>query len=134
MVTIDPSGKILKRVDKRPMPPANPSIARWSCRCRRIRYPSAKVGIYRIDVTISLEEGETKIIKTRQHYTLEKVANGMATISIDTQVLTPVNNPKIQSQLVQHLKQGTFDSTSTRAAWWPSNWNSMNAFSASNGR
>ena len=31
----------------------------------------------------------------------------MATISVATQVLTPVNNPKIQSQLVQRLTKGT---------------------------
>ncbi len=60
-----------------------------------------------VDITIALEDGVTKLIKTRQHYTLEKVLNGVATISVATQVLTPVNNPKIQSQLVQRLTKGT---------------------------
>ncbi len=30
----------------------------------------------------------------------------MATISVDTEVLTPVNDPKIQAQLVQQLTSG----------------------------
>jgi hypothetical protein len=38
---------------------------------------------------------------------LEKVENGVATITVATQILTPVNDPKIQSQLVQRLQEGT---------------------------
>jgi hypothetical protein len=50
---------------------------------------------------------ESKLIDTRQHYTLKKVSNGIATIDVATQVLTPVNNPKIESKLVQLLTEGT---------------------------
>ena len=31
----------------------------------------------------------------------------MATIAVATQVLTPINDPKLQSQLVQRLQRGT---------------------------
>jgi hypothetical protein len=106
-VTIDTSGKVLKRVDKRQNAPADAQNSQMV-----IPLPAAPVAISESwnspnDVTINLEDGETKIIKTRQHYTLEKVANGVATISVATQVLTPVNNPKIQSQLIQRLTQGS---------------------------
>ncbi|HTQ38839.1 MAG TPA: hypothetical protein VMJ32_07415 [Pirellulales bacterium] len=108
VVTIDATGKITKKMDRGqkistveqqtsdmvvPLPPAPVAVGEsWNV-------PQ--------DVTITLEEGETKVIKTRQHYTLEKVVHGVATISVATQVLTPVNNPAIQSQLVQRLTQGT---------------------------
>jgi hypothetical protein len=58
-------------------------------------------------VVVSLEDGEKKLIKTRQHYTLEKVASGVATIKVATQILTPNITPKVQSQLVQRLTEGT---------------------------
>jgi hypothetical protein len=107
VVTIDASGKILKRTDHGkqtavtdqqnsdmvvPLPPEPIAVGEsWNV-------PQ--------DVTITLEEGEPKVIKTRQHYTLEKAVHGVATISVATQVLTPVNNPAVQSQLVQRLTQG----------------------------
>jgi hypothetical protein len=47
-----------------------------------------------------------KRIKTRQVYTLEKVLTGIATISVRTEVLTPVDDPAVQSQLVQRVKRG----------------------------
>ena len=57
-------------------------------------------------MTVALEEGETKLIQTRQRYELEKVDNGVATIAVETQILTPVSNPKIRVQLMQRLTKG----------------------------
>ncbi len=117
VLTIEPSGKVVKRTEKRtntsPEGQNNQMV---------MPLPEAPIAVGESwnlpqDVTIALEEGETKVIKTRQHYTLEKVANGVATVSIATQVLTPVSNPKIQSQLIQRLTQGTaqFDIDAGRA-------------------
>src|SRR5690606_6039881 len=50
--------------------------------------------------------GKVKRVKTRQQYTLESVETGIATISVKTQVLTPVNDPKLEAQLVQQLTNG----------------------------
>ncbi len=47
-----------------------------------------------------------KRIKIRQSYTLKKVQTGVATIAVQTQILSPVNDPAIQSQLVQRIKRG----------------------------
>src|SRR5262245_19229129 len=107
VVTIDPTGKTLKRVDKRAAPPADAASSQIV-----VPLPAEPVSVgenWNVpqDVTVTLEGGETKVIKTRQHYTLEKVANGVATISVATQVLTPMSNPKIQSQVSQRLTQGT---------------------------
>src|SRR4051812_3272980 len=46
------------------------------------------------DVRVTIE-GESKSIKIRELYRLEMVQTGVATISVETQVLTPVRDPKI---------------------------------------
>jgi len=104
---IDSSGNLLKRIDKRANPPADAQNTQVA-----VPLPSKPAALGESwnvpqDVTIALEDGDTKVIKTRQHYTLDSVSKGVATISVATQVLTPVNNPKIQSQLVQRMTQGT---------------------------
>jgi hypothetical protein len=54
-----------------------------------------------------LSDGTVKRIKVRKLYTLEKVQTGVASISVRTEVLTPINDPKLESQIVQQLTNGT---------------------------
>jgi hypothetical protein len=58
------------------------------------------------DVVLKIEEVKM-VIKVRQFYRLVLVQTGVATISVETQVLTPVRDPKILSQLVQRMQKGT---------------------------
>jgi len=51
-------------------------------------------------------DGTLKAIQTRMLYTLRKVENGLATISFRREVLTPVEDPKVKSQIQQKLNQG----------------------------
>ena len=51
-------------------------------------------------------DGTLKVIKTRMLYTLREVENGLATISFRREVLTPVEDPKVKSQIQQKLNQG----------------------------
>ncbi|MCA9132100.1 MAG: hypothetical protein KDA45_03065 [Planctomycetales bacterium] len=55
---------------------------------------------------VKLESGVHKTIKVRELYTLEKVSAGVATIRIETQPLTPVKEPEVESQLIQQLSKG----------------------------
>ena len=48
-----------------------------------------------MDINLVLASGATKEIKTRQKFTLEKVSQEMATIAVDTQILTPIHDPAI---------------------------------------
>ena len=59
------------------------------------------------EVQVRLDNMQIKKVQTRQLYKLVSVETGVATISVETQVLTPVSDPKIQSQLVQRLQRGT---------------------------
>jgi len=71
-----------------------------------------------------LPDGRVKKIKIRKNYTLEKVQTGVATISVKTEVLTPVNDPRIESQLVQQLTDGSikFDVDAGRVISKEMNW------------
>jgi hypothetical protein len=58
------------------------------------------------EVTVNIDAGGTKSIQTRRHYELMSVVNGIATIEVTYQVLSPID-AKIESQLVQKLMKGT---------------------------
>jgi hypothetical protein len=53
------------------------------------------------------KNGTVKAVKTRQRYQLISVDDSIATISYDHQILTPIENPKIESQLMQKKCHGT---------------------------
>ena len=59
------------------------------------------------EVPVRLADGAFKAIKTRMRYRLEKVETGVATISLKTQVISTDITPRVQSQLIQKLSNGT---------------------------
>jgi hypothetical protein len=104
-VRVSPTGEVLKREGDAPiinlglgdiimlLPPKAVAIgSRW-------HEPS--------ELSATGSDGQVKRIKIRKMYTLEKVQTGVATISIRTEVLTPIDNARIQSQIVQQLTNGT---------------------------
>lgn len=58
------------------------------------------------EVRARLPDGRVKRVKIRKLYELTKVKTGVATISVTTEVLTPVNDPRVESQIVQQLTAG----------------------------
>ncbi len=56
-------------------------------------------------VAVQTADGANREIQTRRHYELTKLANGIATIDVSYQVLSPVD-PAIEAQLVQRLMKG----------------------------
>lgn len=104
-VTIDKHGRILTRKDE--VKQFNPGIGELTI---PLPLEPVKVGDrWRLpnEVQVRIDGGQVKRIATQQSYTLEKVSAGVATIAVDTQILTPLNDPKIKSQLVQRLQRGT---------------------------
>jgi hypothetical protein len=55
---------------------------------------------------VSLDGGGNKALTLTNRYQLEKIENGIATISVQT-VLPPVNDPKIRAQIIQRMTKGT---------------------------
>ncbi|MCA9053842.1 MAG: hypothetical protein KDA75_08390 [Planctomycetaceae bacterium] len=61
----------------------------------------------RFDVPVMLEETRlTRNIKLQRTCTLTQVDGAVATIDVETIVLTPVNDPKISAQLIQRTPSG----------------------------
>ncbi|MEX0793130.1 MAG: hypothetical protein WD045_08340 [Pirellulaceae bacterium] len=58
------------------------------------------------ELTVQDQNGRLKRIKTRQMYRLDRVANGVAEITVESQVLTPINDPSIRVELIQKLTKG----------------------------
>jgi hypothetical protein len=58
-----------------------------------------------LEVQVTLSGGGTKMIQTRRHHKLIAVANGIATIQITYQVLSPID-AHIECQLVQRAHGG----------------------------
>ena len=58
------------------------------------------------DVKARTEQGEIKVIKIRELYTLKKVKTGVATLSVRSQPLTPLNEESIRAQVVQQMSNG----------------------------
>jgi hypothetical protein len=79
------------------------------------------------EIRVRLPDARVKRIKTRKLYTLEKVLTGVATISVKTEVLTPVNDASVKAQLVQQLTQGTikFDVDAGRIISQQMDWDEM---------
>jgi hypothetical protein len=104
-ITIDPRGNVVKRDDHHPH-------ARMAHGQVTMPLPeeAVKVGgewFAADEVAVRLPDARIERIKTRQRYVLEAVEDGIATISVKTQVLTPVNDPKIRAHLLQQLSHGT---------------------------
>lgn len=59
-----------------------------------------------MEIRVRTSDQQFKTIKIQHRYRLEKVETGVATISIESQVLTPVRDPKVESQLVQRMSKG----------------------------
>jgi len=65
------------------------------------------------EIMVPLRNGTVKKVKVQQKFTLVSVKNDVATIEVKTQVLTPIDDPEVEVQLVQRLSEGTikFDVT-----------------------
>lgn len=104
-ITIDPAGKILDR--RSDQPHFNPGIGELAVPLPGKRVKAGDKWYVPEQVTLRLDDGMIKKVDTRQVYKLEKVELGVATITVETQILTPISDPKLQSQLVQRLQKGT---------------------------
>lgn len=105
VVTINPRGQVLDRDNEN----KNPQLGMGDL---TIPLPEEAIAVgsewsVPRDMRVKLDNGTQKTIKVRELYTLEKVSAGVATIRIETQPLTPVADPAVESQLIQQLSKGT---------------------------
>jgi hypothetical protein len=103
-VRISPRGKIIRR-DVKIKGASNDEDAPVA-----LRLPENPVAIGEtwdepFEVVVATEGNGTKSIQTRRHHELLNVENGVATVKVTYQVLTPID-PPIECQLVQRLMEG----------------------------
>lgn len=113
-VTMNGSGKVLHRVRKGPKPQAGGAPINDGTQAEgwmTIPLPEEPVPIgyswsVPSDIDVPLEGGVVKHVKAIQQFKLEDVKTGVATIHVSTEVLTPITDPRIESQLVQREAAG----------------------------
>jgi hypothetical protein len=59
------------------------------------------------NIDVPLSDGTTRRFKTMQTFKLENVKTGVATISVSTQFLTPIQDPAVEAQLLQYETSGS---------------------------
>lgn len=104
-ITIDSAGKITDRRSNQPN--FNPGIGELTVPLPGRKVKPGDTWFTPEEIKLRTDTGLIKKVETRQQYRLEKVELGVATISVVTQILTPIDDPKLQSQLVQRLQKGT---------------------------
>ncbi|MEN6458872.1 MAG: hypothetical protein ABFC63_08070 [Thermoguttaceae bacterium] len=112
-VTMDPRGKIVtrKRHQTNKVDPNAAKVPAQDDGWMTIPLPEEAVAIGQSwsipqQIDIPLETGGVKKIKAVQRFTLEDVKTGVATIRVSTEVLTPITDPAVESQLVQRESAG----------------------------
>ena len=106
IVTLDPTGKVVKREEKRTTA-ANPNPnSLITLPLPPDPVPVGHVWLHPYEQSANAKDGTVKKVKLQQRMTLEEVKNGVATIKVETQVLTPVHDPQIEAQLVQGEMNG----------------------------
>ena len=103
-ITINPRGQVTNRDNDT----KNPQLGMGELTIPLPEEPIAVGSEWSVprEMRVKLEDGSQKTIKVRELYTLEKVSAGVATIRIESQPLTPVNDPAVESQLIQQLSKG----------------------------
>lgn len=77
------------------------------------------------ELKIPLPTGPVKRVKIRRAFKLLDVKHGVAKISVDTQVLTPIRDPEVEVQLMHQVTKGhiRFDIEQGRILSREFNWN-----------
>lgn len=104
VVTMDPKGKILKRKETRDQPTATSTQMTMPLPEQPIAVGESWTSP--VDIEVTQADGQPRKIQTRQKFTLASVVDDIATIRIDSQILTPLSDPTIEAQLVQRLSDG----------------------------
>jgi len=107
VITINPLGKIVAREDKQK------KASTENDGYMSVPLPEQPVAVgddwsFEYDVFVELNKaGATKRVRTRQSFQLLDVKTGVATIRVSNQILTPIDDPKVESQLIQRQSSGT---------------------------
>jgi len=103
---VSPDGRVLERRELRPCPAAA------SGDLVIVPLPEEPVAVGHVwtvpdEVVVEVPNGPRKVVRTRLRYRLEEVRDGLATIRVDTTVLTPLDDPRLEARLLERIWDGT---------------------------
>lgn len=107
-VVIDPAGRVISRVDLQPTPPSA------SGDLMVVPLPDGEVEVgaewsVPQEVVVEVPGGPRRSVRTRLRYRLESVRDDVAVIAIDTTVLTPIEDPRLESRLLERIWDGEIE-------------------------
>jgi hypothetical protein len=107
-VVIDRAGRVISRIDLQPTPPSA------SGDLMVVPLPDGEVEIgaewsVPQEVVVETPGGPRRAVRTRLRYRLESVRDDVAVISIDTTVLTPIDDPRLESRLLERIWNGEIE-------------------------
>jgi hypothetical protein len=106
VVTIDPCGKIIKR-ERKPVKGSSQTDGELAIPLPSEPVPVGYTWSEPREVPVNGNNGGTLRVKTVQKFTLRSVKTGVATIDVVTQILTPIHDPAIESQLIASAAGGS---------------------------
>ena len=107
-LVVDRSGRVIDRRDLRPSPPsATGDLA-------VVPLPEHPVDVgaewtVPQEVVVEAPGGLRKAVRTRLRYRLDAIRDGVATILVDTTVLTPIDEPRLEARLLERIWNGTIE-------------------------
>lgn len=104
-VTVDRLGHVIRRVDLHPVPATNTGDFLV------VPLPETPVEpgddwTYPREIVVEVPNGPRKAVRTRVRYELESLEDDIATIRVDTTVLTPVDDPRLEVRLLERIWDG----------------------------
>ena len=106
-ITMSPSGNVVDRKKEKIRAAAQNEQGEITVPFPKGPIAAGKSWSFPHDITVPLNNGTIKTVKSEQKFTLEGVKTGIATIRVATVILTPISNPVIEAQLIQRLSSGT---------------------------
>jgi len=111
LVEMDTQGKLLQKISQKPGKPVEEEDLGDDDSQMTLPLPKDAVPLgfawhFPFDIKLPVDGGGVKIYKAREKFQLMTVKDGVATVSIETQVLTPVRDPAVESQLIQRGGRG----------------------------
>jgi len=107
-MVVDKSGRVLERRDLRPCPASNTGDLVVVPLPEEAVTAGAEWSVPQ-EVVAEAPGGLRKAVRTRLRYRLVELRDGIATIRVDTTVLTPVDDPRLESRLLERIWNGTIE-------------------------
>jgi len=114
-LVIDRSGRVIQRRDLVPSPPSNTGDLMVVPLPDGAVAPGAEWTVPQ-EVVVEVPNGPRRAVRTRLRYRLDAIEDNVAVIDVDTTVLTPLDDPRLEARLLERIWNGTirFDIASGR--------------------